>query len=77
MFDGRTNLSEQVVAEVREHFGERVYKTVIPRSVRLSEAPSFGKSILEYASNGAAAGAYRALALEFMRRHPSPATTPE
>ena len=49
MFDGRTKLSEQVVADVRKHFGERVYQTVIPRSVRLSEAPSFGKSILEYA----------------------------
>ena len=45
MFDGRTNLSAQVVAEVREHFGPKVYETVIPRSVRLSEAPSFGKSI--------------------------------
>jgi chromosome partitioning protein len=68
MFDGRTNLSEQVVAEVRQHFGERVYQTVIPRSVRLSEAPSFGKSILEYASTGAAAEAYRALAKEFLKR---------
>jgi chromosome partitioning protein len=77
MFDGRTNLSEQVVAEVREHFGERVYETVIPRSVRLSEAPSFGKSILEYAPNGAAAIAYRALAREFIKRHPPPATAPE
>src|SRR6187551_289707 len=48
MFDGRTKLSGQVVAEVREHLGERVYQTVIPRTVRLSEAPSFGKSILEY-----------------------------
>jgi chromosome partitioning protein len=76
MFDGRTNLSEQVVAEVREHFGERVYKTVIPRSVRLSEAPSFGKSILEYASSGAAAQAYRALAREFIQRHAPPATAP-
>ena len=69
MFDGRTNLSEQVVAEVREHFGERVYETVIPRSVRLSEAPSFGKSILEYDPNGAGANAYRALAKEFLKRH--------
>ena len=77
MFDGRTNLSEQVVAEVREHFGERVYETVIPRSVRLSEAPSFGKSILEYASTGAAAQAYRALAREFIQRHASPATPRE
>src|SRR6266540_3206814 len=72
MFDGRTNLSEQVVAEVRQHFGERVYETVIPRSVRLSEAPSFGKSILEYAPTGAAATAYRALAREFIQRHPPP-----
>ena len=77
MFDGRTNLSEQVVAEVRGHFGERVYETVIPRSVRLSEAPSFGKSILEYAPTGAAAQAYRALAREFIQRHASQATPPE
>ena len=74
MFDGRTNLSEQVVAEVRQHFGERVYETVIPRSVRLSEAPSFGKSILEYAPSGAAAQAYRALAREFIQRHAPPAS---
>src|SRR5438477_3255198 len=76
MFDSRTNLSAQVVADVREHFGERVYETVIPRSVRLSEAPSFGKTILEYDPNGAAATAYRALAHEFIRRHASPATPP-
>src|SRR5207237_10674987 len=57
MFDRRTNLSAQVVAEVREHFAERVYETVMPRSVRLSEAPSFSKSILEYDPNGAAATA--------------------
>jgi chromosome partitioning protein len=77
MHDGRTNLSEQVVAEVRQHFGERVYQTVIPRSVRLSEAPSFGKSILEYAPSGAAAEAYRALAREFIQRHLPPATASE
>jgi chromosome partitioning protein len=76
MFDGRTNLSQQVVADVREHFGERVYQTVIPRSVRLSEAPSFGKSILEYAPSGAAAQAYRALAREFIERHAPPAIAP-
>jgi chromosome partitioning protein len=76
MFDGRTNLSQQVVADVREHFGERVYETVIPRSVRLSEAPSFGKSILEYAPSGAAAQAYRALAREFIERHAPPAIAP-
>jgi chromosome partitioning protein len=77
MFDSRTNLSAQVVADVREHFAERVYETVIPRSVRLSEAPSFGKSILEYAPNGAAATAYRGLAREFIRRHLSSATARE
>ncbi len=69
MFDSRTNLSGQVVADVREHFQERVYETVIPRTVRLSEAPSFGKSILEYDSNGTGARAYRALGQEFVRRH--------
>jgi chromosome partitioning protein len=77
MFDARTNLSQQVVADVRKHFGERVYQTVIPRSVRLSEAPSFGKSILEYAPGGVAAQAYRALAREFIERHASPATPGE
>jgi chromosome partitioning protein len=77
MFDARTNLSQQVVADVRKHFGERVYQTVIPRSVRLSEAPSFGKSILEYASSGPAAQAYRALAREFMKRHATPPTSHE
>ena len=69
MFDSRTNLSEQVVNDVRQHFGKRVYSTVIPRTVRLSEAPSFGKSILEYDPSGVGAAAYRALAREFIRRH--------
>jgi chromosome partitioning protein len=74
MFDSRTNLSPQVVAEVRKHFGEKVYRTVIPRTVRLSEAPSFGQTILEYDSNGTGAQAYRALAREFLVRH-RPQTT--
>lgn len=74
MFDGRTNLSGQVVAEVRAHFSDRVYDTVIPRTVRLSEAPSFGKSIFEYDPNGPGARAYRALADEFIRRHASETT---
>ena len=72
MFDSRTNLSAQVVADVREHFGERVYETVIPRTVRLSEAPSFGKSVLEHDPNGTGARAYRALAKEFIERHGIP-----
>jgi chromosome partitioning protein len=68
MFDGRTNLSQQVVDEVRRHFQELVFKTIIPRSVRLGEAPSFGKPIIEYDPNGIGATAYRALADEFLRR---------
>jgi chromosome partitioning protein len=68
MFDNRTKLSAQVVSEVRLHFGVRVFETVIPRSVRLSEAPSFGKTILEYNSTGTGAKAYRALAQEFLSR---------
>ncbi len=68
MFDSRTNLSAQVVAEVREHFPARVYETMIPRTVRLSEAPSFGKCILEHDPSGVGAKAYRALAAEFLRR---------
>jgi chromosome partitioning protein len=75
MFDSRTNLSEQVVADVRKHFGERVFKTVIPRTVRLSEAPSFGKTIFEYDNNGTGALAYRAFAREFLKRHRAPAAT--
>lgn len=69
MFDSRTNLSQQVVAEVRKHFSEAVYSTVIPRTVRLGEAPSFGKPIIEYDSSGAGAKAYRSLAGEFLQRH--------
>jgi chromosome partitioning protein len=76
MFDGRTNLSAKVVSEVREHFGQRVYQTVIPRTVRLSEAPSFGKTILEYDSSGTGARAYRALAKEFLKWNASSPIAP-
>ncbi len=69
MFDSRTNLSQQVMQEVRKHFAATVYDAVIPRTVRLGEAPSFGKPILEYEPNGLGANAYRALAAEFLRRH--------
>jgi chromosome partitioning protein len=68
MFDGRTNLSQQVVDEVRNHFKALVFQTIIPRSVRLGEAPSFGKPIIEYDPNGIGATAYRALAVEFLGR---------
>jgi chromosome partitioning protein len=76
MFDSRTNLSGQVIADVRKHFAEKVYRTVVPRTVRLSEAPSFGKTILEYDSGGVGAYAYRALAREFLKRHSSPTKLP-
>jgi len=66
MFDTRTNLSQQVVEEVRRYFGPRVFRTLIPRSVRLSEAPSYGEPILRYAPRSAGALAYRALAKELL-----------
>jgi chromosome partitioning protein len=69
MFDGRTTLSADVVAQVREHFGETTYRTVIPRTVRLSEAPSYGEPIEAYDPMSRGAIAYRELAKEFRRRH--------
>ncbi len=63
---GRTNLANQVIEEVRKHFEQTVYETVIPRSIRLSEAPSFGKPIIEYEPKGAGAHFYRTLAREFL-----------
>ena len=69
MFDGRTRLAQDVVNEVRGHFGALVYETVIPRSVRLGEAPSFGKPITAYDPTSRAAAAYRDFAKEFVRRH--------
>jgi len=68
MFDPRTRLSTQVVDEVRKHFPDRTFDTVIPRSVRLSEAPSFGKPVLEYEPTSRGASAYADLAQEVIRR---------
>lgn len=68
MFDIRTRLSQQVVSEVREHFKEAVFDTVIPRSTRLAEAPSFGKPIIQYDPYGAGAAAYEVLAQEVVAR---------
>jgi chromosome partitioning protein len=68
MYDGRTKLSQQVVSEVREHFGERVFETMIPRSTRLAEAPSFGKPIIHYDKYSAGSAAYELLAQEFLQR---------
>ena len=64
MYDARTNLSQQVIEEVKKYFQEKVYNTIIPRNVRLSEAPSFGKPIILYDPNSKGAIAYRDLAKE-------------
>lgn len=66
MFDARLNLSQQVAEEARKFFAERVYKTVIPRNVRLSEAPSFGKPIVLYDPHSSGADSYRELAREVL-----------
>jgi len=66
MFDPRTHLSRQVVEEVQRHFGSRVFRTIIPRNVRLSEAPSHGLPILNYAPRSPGDLAYRALAWELL-----------
>lgn len=68
MFDKRNNLSDQVASDVREYFGDKVYKTVIPRNVRVSEAPSYGKPVLMYDIKCAGSQAYLHLAGEVLRR---------
>ena len=68
MYDERINLSRQVAEEVRNHFGEKVYRTVIPRNVRLAEAPSFGKPIILYDIRSRGSEAYVSLAREFIAR---------
>lgn len=68
MYDGRTNLTQQVVAEVKKFFGRKVYGTVVPRSVRLAEAPSYGRPINYYDKGSKGAKAYRALAEELLSR---------
>lgn len=72
MFDPRTNLAQQVVKEVREHFGELVYETVIPINIRLSESPSHGKPCLLYDIESRGAQAYLELAREVLSRHVAP-----
>lgn len=69
MYDKRTNLSEQVYNEVKEHFPDKTYKTVIPRNVRLSEAPSFGEPIIKYDITSVGAEAYFSLAREIIERN--------
>ena len=68
MFDGRTNLSRQIVEEVKEHLPEKIFSTLIPRTVRLSEAPSFGKTIFDYDPTGVGSTAYRDLGQEVIQR---------
>lgn len=68
MYDRRNNLSDQVANDVREHFGDKVYDTLIPRNVRVSEAPSFGKPVLLYDLHCAGSQAYIALAKEILRQ---------
>lgn len=70
MFDGRTKLSQQVLGEVREYFEDLVYETVIPRTTRLAEAPSFGKPVIHYDPYSAGSAAYEVFAQEFEERHP-------
>ena len=68
MYDDRMNLSRQVAEEVRTHFAEKVYRTIIPRNVRLGEAPSFGKPIILYDIRSRGSEAYVSLAKEFIQR---------
>lgn len=75
MYDGRTLLSRQVVEEVMNYFPEQIYKAVIPRTIRIGEAPSHGKSIFEHDPNGPGSIAYGALADEFLARHAAAVAT--
>ena len=69
MYDGRTNLSIQVLDEVKRYFPDKVYKTIIPRNIRLSEAPSFGEPIIAYDRTSKGADAYMALAKEVIKKN--------
>ncbi len=68
MYDVRTNLSQQVAKEIQRVFGDKVFQTIIPRNVRLSEAPSFGQPIITYDRNSSGAVAYLNLAKEVLTR---------
>lgn len=68
MYDGRLNLTQQVVEEVKKFFPRKVYKTVIPRGVRLSEAPSFGMPVIYYDKSCKGAAAYNELAEEIVKK---------
>ena len=68
MYDGRTRLSKEVLEELYRYFPDKIFRSVIPRSVRLAEAPSFGKTILSYDPSSKAAKAYERLTKEFLLR---------
>ena len=68
MYDGRTRLAQQVAEEVRTHFPDEVLRTIIPRSVRVSEAPSFGQTVIAYDGQSAGAVSYREAAVELVQR---------
>ena len=70
MFDPRNNLANEVSAQLIAHFGDKVFRTVIPRNIRLAEAPSFGKPVMAYDIKSRAAEAYLALAREYLKRRP-------
>ncbi|NLG35827.1 MAG: ParA family protein [Lentisphaerae bacterium] len=76
MYDMRTNLSNQVVNEIRTHFPDKIYESLIPRSVRLAEAPSHGTPIIGYDPNCTGAAAYRQLAREFLKRRKAAESAP-
>jgi len=69
MFDGRNNLANDVAAQISEHFGDKVFTTVVPRNVKVAEAPSFGQSAIEYDRLSRGAVAYKGLASEIIRRN--------
>lgn len=73
MFDPRNNLDNEVSAQLKEHFGDKLYRTIIPRNVRLAEAPSYGKPVISYDMQSKGAQAYLALAGEILRRGDAPA----
>ena len=76
MYDDRTNLGQQVSANIREYFGDKVYQTVIPRNIRLGEAPSHGVPVILYDARSRGAEAYIALAHEFLARERPARATP-
>ncbi|WP_336512044.1 AAA family ATPase [Pseudaestuariivita rosea] len=77
MYDGRNNLAQQVEADARDNLGELVFQTIIPRNVRISEAPSYSMSVLEYDTTSRGSKAYRDLAKELMNRQPELANVGE